>query len=321
MSNILNVIKSSTSLKIAGKTLFTILILYFLISQIDIGDLYILLKKITKESLLVTATLYLLTYFVRAYRFKILNIKKTSIFKLILVTLVHGFYNRILPFRIGEAAYIVLMKKIYNIKYYISFNNIVIVRMYDLLINITLFILFLFYFNSFNTMIYIFFILLIIMMMAILFNLSLVFKYIYIILKKLNIANKHYFKLKKLIIFNKRKSSLNVLLKLLLSTIILWSLFIGIYYLLIINISFDIPLSKIIFANSLSNISQILPISSFGNFGTMEAGWATALVFLGIDKEVAILTGFLSNIYTFVLIFIFGLLGILAIKITSRRII
>ncbi len=53
-------------------------------------------------------------------------------------------------------------------------------------------------------------------------------------------------------------------------------------------------------------LASVLPINSFGSFGTQEAGWATGMVLLGYSQQVAITSGFAAHILTVAYLLLFG---------------
>jgi glycosyltransferase 2 family protein len=53
-------------------------------------------------------------------------------------------------------------------------------------------------------------------------------------------------------------------------------------------------------------LASVLPINSFGNFGTQEAGWATGLILLGYPQSIALSTGFATHLLSLAYMGIFG---------------
>ena len=79
------------------------------------------------------------------------------------------------------------------------------------------------------------------------------------------------------------------------------------FVIVVYGLGFDIVLGKLLAAIGLSGFSEILPINSLGNFGTFELGWVGALVYLGIDIEIGIKSGFASHLVVFSFTLIIGL--------------
>ena len=78
------------------------------------------------------------------------------------------------------------------------------------------------------------------------------------------------------------------------------------FYILLLGLSINIQFPEALIAVTFAAFASILPINSFGNFGTQEAGWSIGLVLLGFPKDIAVMTGFASHIYTLIYIVVFG---------------
>ncbi len=57
-----------------------------------------------------------------------------------------------------------------------------------------------------------------------------------------------------------------------------------------------VSLWQAVFGVSFSELTTVLPIHSFGGFGTFEAGWTGAYMILGFPKEIAVTSGFLFHV-------------------------
>ena len=62
--------------------------------------------------------------------------------------------------------------------------------------------------------------------------------------------------------------------------------------------SMDIKLSfmESILASSAAVVTNFLPINGLGSFGTLEAGWTAGYMFLGVDMDDAIISGFIMHL-------------------------
>jgi uncharacterized membrane protein YbhN (UPF0104 family) len=75
-------------------------------------------------------------------------------------------------------------------------------------------------------------------------------------------------------------------------------------------LGFTFSLPKIISANTMSGLTEILPINSVGSFGTTELGWAGALIYFGEKADIAISSGFGFNLLAFSFTILFGLVAL-----------
>ena len=96
---------------------------------------------------------------------------------------------------------------------------------------------------------------------------------------------------------------------------------IGFFCLIIIvySLGFNIEYSRLLAAIGLSGFTEILPINSLGNFGTLELGWVGALVYLEVDTEVAIKSGFATHLIHYFFTLLTGFLCFLSIPFILKK--
>ena len=103
-------------------------------------DLY---SGLSVRHMILAAVFYGITIIFRALRFQTLlhigGSARLPYFRLLPVIAVHNMYNRIIPFRAGEASYIILLKKYYNYSVARSLPSLVLARVYDGIIVLALF--------------------------------------------------------------------------------------------------------------------------------------------------------------------------------------
>ena len=235
------------------------------------------------------------------------------------ILFVHGCYNRVLPFRLGETAFPYLMKKWNQVDIGESTTALVIVRVLDLVSTLVIFIA-----------AYVSIILQcqLLALTGMILGLSILAVVMMLVCNKLII---HVYektgKLQKKPLISKIISIMDgsirtsKMLMLMMLSIINWALLFLFFYTVSNGIGFTFTPSNIILAGSFSNLSSILPISGIGNFGTMELGWSSILVMQGYSYEQAILHGFLLNTATFLCVAVLGGVGLiyLRIKATLKR--
>jgi uncharacterized membrane protein YbhN (UPF0104 family) len=81
---------------------------------------------------------------------------------------------------------------------------------------------------------------------------------------------------------------------------------------LLLSFGEPFPFWGTVFGNTLASVASLLPIGTFGNFGTQEAGWTLGFVLQGMRRETAIATGFAIHIVGFTLAGLLALAGVLA---------
>lgn len=99
----------------AVSALLTIVLLFFLLRNVKWEDFSELLPQLSLWSLSVALFSYLALNFFRAIRFRILLDKGDTPLRLLVpITLYHNFLVRIVPYRLGELSYIVLLRSRLN---------------------------------------------------------------------------------------------------------------------------------------------------------------------------------------------------------------
>ena len=89
----------------------------------------------------------------------------------------------------------------------------------------------------------------------------------------------------------------------------------------VILVKLDIPVSliELYYIMSLQLAILVLPIKSFGGFGTTEGAWMIGLMSLGIEKKTALESGIIMHMINLASAAIFFALGLLAKYIYDRK--
>lgn len=98
------------------------------------------------------------------------------------------------------------------------------------------------------------------------------------------------------------------------SSILVWLLNFGIMYAFVRGLGIDLSYPHLIIGATFANLTNVLPISGIGNFGTLEAGWMAGFMLLGFDHQTAITTGFTTHILAFLCALITGLWGLALLR-------
>jgi uncharacterized membrane protein YbhN (UPF0104 family) len=99
------------------------------------------------------------------------------------------------------------------------------------------------------------------------------------------------------------------------TSLISWLFNFGIMYAFVRSLGIDISYPTLIVGATFANLTNILPISGIGNFGTLEAGWTAGFMLLGFDYQTAIATGFATHILAFLCALMVGLWGLVVLNI------
>lgn len=299
--------------------IFSIIIIYLFLSRIDIIELSSTIRAIDGNTFFIGLFVYLFNYYIRILRLQFI-LGKYDLFRWVQFTTVFQLLNRTLPFRLGEAFFPILLKRLFVIEVSEAVSKLIIIRFLDLLS------LFLFFIASL-TIVFVQQSILLLLIGGFLFSgIAVLYRY------KKNIFDVT-FKLVILIIPSKKKffesfftkvlSSLNIN-QFQLTILFLYSLLdkvinYGLIVLIISGLGFSIPLEKLLVAIGLSGFSEILPINSLGSFGTLELGWVGALVMLGVQESISIQSGFSAHIVIFSYTVVLGLIFLPFILIRKKN--
>lgn len=313
--------------RVIVKLILTIIVFVAFYNLINIDDLKLLFSRISLLSIIIYLAVYFLVYLMRALRFYLLTDKKTGMFKWLLITCIHSLYNRILPARSGEVSLLYYAKSIGNIDMLSSLNILLISRIGDLISVILLFLVALI--SSYSTL-HVYPKLIIITLAIVLIILFILVKHLKGTLRFcISLVNKIFSRLK---IFHKLQNKLNdinidsiselsnrSLIQVIGISMVQWIVLYYLFFIILEAINCGLSFSIVILGSAYSNISNLIPISAVGGFGTMEAGWVLGFTILGIDRNTALSTGFTVNLLTFVLTVVLGVLGFLYSKVCGLK--
>lgn len=313
--------------KIIFRLLLSVIIFIAIFKFVNINDVVELFSKISIISILAYLIIYFFVYYMRALRFHYLTEKKISILKWILISFIHGLYNRILPARSGEVSLLYYAKKIGNIEIINSLNILLVSRLSDLISVIILFLAALITspsaLNVYPKVIIISLILILVVLFILIKKLKTILELSISIsswiLRKLKLFNKLQKKLSNISTDSIIKFSNKSLLQVFIFSMIQWIFLYFLFFIILKDINNELSLSYVIIGSAYANISNLIPISAVGGFGTMEAGWVLGFTILGVSKIYALSTGFITNIITFIITVILGLAGIAGSKLYKKR--
>jgi uncharacterized membrane protein YbhN (UPF0104 family) len=93
-----------------------------------------------------------------------------------------------------------------------------------------------------------------------------------------------------------------------------WFMVFWMCYAFLKGFGIDISFLLVVLGSSVGLMVSTLPISGFGNWGTLEAGWAAGFLMAGLSKEKAIATGFGVHILVFIICAIISLFCWVSLK-------
>jgi len=291
------------SRNVAVSFLFTFFLLSLLLTQVNLGEVYIMLSRIQLFWLAAGFLFYFTGYLMRALRFRILLKGKVGEGKLLTIVCVHYLVNNILPARTGELSYIYLVKKLENISVSEGLSTLTIARFFDFMSITFLFIVSAFLVEDVPQIVgdvryYV------LMAACILFSVFVFFVYrsgtlISLLERVIQRTGLHRFnsvvfiqgKMVETITNLRVLRSRKLIFHSLWSSLLIWSAIYLMTYSVIRGMGLEYSVFLVVLGSTLSVFSNILPIPSLGGFGVYEGAWALAFISLGMERDIAIASG------------------------------
>ncbi len=267
------------------------------------------------------ARIDLLAYSCLAYT--VANVFKTLRYSLLLKSLDLGFFdhftvssyqnffNQILPARTGELTFVYYLKRFSNAPLSTGLHILLITRIFDFIVVSAFFVgsLLLYYGRQTSQSLLVAGILFFIFSVIMLFNL----KWIVILGAGFFAFMVRLLRLGSAGIVKKIESKIDPLVRefsgfemighipgLAVSSLLVWMSLYLFSYLTLRAFGVDIGLLLSVAGSTGGVLANVLPINSFGSFGTMEAGWTAGFVLVGVSAQDAITTGFGYHIINFI---------------------
>ena len=294
--------------------LIAVAIIFVLLRQISLKDLFTLLRTIDPFWAAVGSGAYLLAILFRALRFKwLIDPKGISFPNLLRITTFYHLSLMVLPSKLGEFSFPYFLNKIGGRNITEGLASLVVSRVYDLfivlmvLLSVSIGFQGLFKVNTFGV---IFLILLLIGFIVFgLFYMSSFLKCLshvlgrvsdWIGLRKTRFIPRIQKKMDDIAgEFNAIKTR-QIYFPVSLTSLASWFMIFWNLYAYMKSFGIDLPLTKMLFGSTIGVLANALPVSGIGNWGTLEAGWTAGFLMVGVSKEKAIASGFGVHIVTFV---------------------
>ncbi len=293
--------------------LVTIGIIFLLFTQISLGDLYRLLKRIDLRWALLGGLGYLLAILCRAFRYKwLIHSRDVPVSDLFRISVFYHLSLMVLPSKLGELTYPYFLNKLSGMTMTEGLASLIASRIYDVFtILIIFFIAFIgfqsaFHVNPLLTILLILFLIgltfLAFFYMSVL--LKLFSKMLGIVLERTGLSRRKSFQwtLDKIHTMAEDFDAIQAkrtYLSVTLASLSSWVFSYWMFYAFLKGFGISTPVMKMVFASTIAIIANVLPVSGLGNWGILEAGWAAGFMLVGISKVEAIATGFGVHILLF----------------------
>ena len=302
--------------------LITVAIVFLLLTQISLRDLYTLLINIDPLWAALGSAGYFLAILFRALRFKwLIHSRDVSLNDLFRISVFYNLSLMVLPSKLGELSYPYFLNKMSGIGITEGFASLIASRVYDFFIILMIFLFAavgfqnLFRINPF--FIILLSILLIGLVLLVFFYMSQLLKLFSNGLVKISewigkenskpiqwVQRKIYEVAEDFYAIKARKTYFSVTL----ASLISWIMVFLTFYAFVRGFRIGIPFLKVVFGSTVAIIANALPIGGLGNWGTLEVGWAAGFLMMGLSKSEAIASGFGVHILVFIVSAILGLI-------------
>ena len=297
--------------KIGLPTGLAIILAYFLLRQIDLQEIPRTLSRLSIEALFIGFIAYCLLVFAKTLRFRALLNLESRVHHIFPILALHTFWGNILPMRTGDISYVYLMQRRQKVEATHGIASLLVASLMDLvllmgLVIATAWLLRTELHETFSgRLLYLFPLLvgggLIITVVSVYAvpNACLRFaERCAAPLLRLKVrplswgVNKGVEILRDLMAFRSNQRFLEVWLYSLLCLVIRF----GFQCYLVMEMGIDIPMTEVLFALAFTNVFNLFPVQTVGNFGTTEFPFVWLLHHFGTSVAIATVAGFSLHI-------------------------
>ena len=297
--------------KIGLPTLLAAIITYFLLKEIDIQQIPQTLSRVSIQALLIGFISYCLLVLAKASRFRALLNLDSRLYQIFPILALHTFWGNILPMRTGDVSYVYLMQRRQKVDATQGVASLIVASLIDLILLIGLVIATGWLLrtelrNTFpGTVLY---------FTPLLIGSGLISVVVFVSvapnvcmkladrcarpllrLEKRPVSwgiHKGLQVLQELTAFRSNRRFLEVWVYSLMCLVIRF----GFQCYLVVEMGVDVPITQVLFALAFTNVFNLLPVQTIGNFGTTEYPFVWLLKHFGTSVEVATVTGFSLHI-------------------------
>ena len=305
-------------------TVLAVIITYFLLKEIDIQQIPQTLSRLSIKALFIGFISYCLLVLAKALRFRALLDLEGSIHQLFPILALHTFWGNILPMRTGDVSYVYLMQRRQKVEATQGIASLLVASLIDLILLIGLVIATAWLLRAklpdrlSGTVLYLTLFLIGSGLMAVVLFVSVAPKACMrfaercasplLRLEKRPISwvvNNGLQVLQELTAFRSNRRFLEVWAYSVMCLVIRF----GFQCYLVVEMDVDVPITEVLFALAFTNVFNLLPVQTVGNFGTTEFPFIWLLKHFGTSITVATVTGFSLHILILLYCLPLGLYG------------
>ncbi len=295
------------------RTLFLFLlsaaIVAFLLNKLDLKGAITLIRQSNPRLIILAVFIYFSVNFFKTLRYGVI-LGKGNLITLFTVSGYHNFFNMILPARTGELTFVYYAKKIAGIDIARGLHTLLVARIFDFIVISAIFLTsVLVYYGADATPLLlglgiVFFIISVLIMVNLKYFVVVLNAAVSYAFRKTGVAEKKWparilDKISLLIKEFEGFDARRVLPMLTITSLLTWGALYSLFYVTVLAFGVQIDFIRSVIGSTGGVLTNVLPINSFGSFGTLEAGWTGGFILVGLSHQEAIVTGFGSHIIDF----------------------
>lgn len=304
--------------KVALSVLLTVLLFSYFYRTIDLGEFLASVREASWGFVLLGALMYCMTYPLRAFRIYYLtrHAGNAGFGKTQAITFRHQFYGRIIPFKVGDLSLVYLLRSYADVPLPQGSAVLVLLRVFDAFVIILSFLL-----CNISVSMRLFSNWILVAVLAALAAVLLCAPFAITRaadwIRKRGIYRRRAVRRLVDAVLNVRDMLVHSVASpknfavIGLSSALLWLFVYLSMYFVIAAFGQQVTLAETVVASFLASAAAFLPINGIGGFGAVETGWAVGFTLLGVARPVALASGVVSNMMSFVVICVFGLVSYL----------
>lgn len=301
-------------------------IIYLLVSNIDVKQTAEAFKKADVSLVLLSAFFYLLSNVCKSVRFSVMmKDSGISVPKMFSISAYQNFFNQIMPARTGELTFLYYTKTIAGVRPSVSLHTLLVSRMMDLVVVCLFFAVCLIILSGKNSSP----VLLAASVLLGVISLVCAFKMEWFVSagRFVFFWTVSFLKLDRKPFVQKigdridmiHRDFADIKMKNRMPMIAFTSLLVWIFlyifsYTTIRAFGSELGLMASIVGSTGAVLTNVLPVNSFGSFGTLEAGWTGGFVFVGMTMQTAVTTGFGYHLINF---FAAGIIALVCVLVSG----
>jgi len=300
----------------------TLLVLWFFLQELSWREIGRTITTVNSSWLLVAALAYVISTLIRAQRLRYVGFADEPFIVLAKITFLQFFYSNLLPWRTGELAFFYLVKKNTSQPLVVAASSLLVTRLFDFIAVVILLIISLVtqfpgFVRSGNPLVLaalgVMILLLIILVMT-LFGRGLIVRIAKIFVKLIRIResflNAHVFPR-----WSRFEAELDAVkhrvVALLVSSLIAWVLIGLMTWGMVESLNITVSIPRAVFLTIFPPFAALIPLPTLANFGTIEAGWAFGLSFIGYPVSEAFQIGLSLHVLSLLLYGVGAIIGLI----------